>query len=596
MRVTPENLGEVLEHLAGQKILALDTETTGLSETDRPFAFIVADAASEYYFDERVIPWKTPEYRQDFAPLFDSDQRLWILQNAKFDMRMMRSVGFEIGGTVCDIVVLARLVRNDHMLYSLDAQAKRYGWAKGQDKIKQYIKDHDLFEVRRDFFGVESKHPRYDKVPLELMEEYACLDSRLTFDLRAKYATQLPQASWPVVDNEARLTKVCFDMERRGLLLNKSYTMKARAYEMEKLSEAKEEYMQLTGVAFVNSAKSFQKWLGERYSLPQTDAGNPSLTDDVLETILESATGDIVQAAKLIQKIRHYDRRINTYYDGYLNAVDSKGIIHPTMWQAGTKTGRFSYSDPNLQNIPKEEKSAAPYVVRGCFMPRPGTVFVSFDYSQMEYRIMAAYANEEAIIKRVMAGEDFHAVAASLFGVERTPAKTINFAVLYGAGDEKLARMLGISIQEAKRLKLKYFMALPRVERLIDKIKSTGKARGYVTNWFGRNLYAAPEHVYALPNHLIQSGGADVVKVAMVRIAEEFPDIPMVLQVHDQLVFEVRPDQYIFLPRIKEIMEQAFPTMNGMSLKVDVEWSATSLACRDMKKGLPEDLKKEGLS
>lgn len=239
-----------------------------------------------------------------------------------------------------------------------------------------------------------------------------------------------------------------------------------------------------------------------------------------------------------------------------------------------------------MQNVPKEEDSTEPYVVRGCFVPRPGHVFVSMDYSQMEYRMMAAYANEVSIIERVMKGEDFHQVTADLFGVTRKTAKTLNFAILYGAGEEKLAFMLGVAREEARRLKLKYFMALPRVEKLIDDVIRTGKSRGYVKNWLGRKMRAEFFFAYALPNHLIQGGGADVVKTAMIRIDKEFPDVKMVLQVHDQLVFDMTPDQYVHIPRIKEIMESVW-TMNGMKLEVDVSWSARSFAERDMTKGLP---------
>ena len=591
MRVVPSNLDQVVRKLQLASFLSIDCETTGLEETDRPFAFIIADDYTEYYFDKRCIDM-SPHQCRTIAQLFMMTGRIWFLQNAKFDMRMLSHLGFTIRGKVFDIAIMARLVRNDHMLYSLEAQAKRHGMQKGADIIKSYIKEHDLYEVRKDFFGVASKQPRYDRVPADMMEEYACMDARITYDLGMIYLKQLEDSGcMDVMMNESRLTKVCFDMERKGLKLNKSYTLKAMYHEIEQLEGAKNTYKEQTGQSFVNSAKAFQRWcINHGVRLPTTENGNPSLTDDIIEEYLVSdIVPDLVKdTLKAVQSIRFYEKRINTYYEGYLNAMDADCIVHPSMWQAGTKTGRFSYSNPNLQIIPKEKKSTAEYVVRGCFQPRSGHVFVSFDYAQMEYRMMAAYANETEIIRRVMNGEDFHEVAAALFGVERDPAKTLNFAVLYGAGDAKLAGMLGVSLKEAKQLKLKYFMALPKVERLVDQIQRTGKSRGYITNWFGRNLYADPNHVYALPNHLIQSGGADVVKVAMVKIAEAYPDIPMVLQVHDQLVFEVRPDQYHILPQIQEIMETAFPPMNGMALKVDVEWSAISLAARDLKKGFPD--------
>ena len=199
---------------------------------------------------------------------------------------------------------------------------------------------------------------------------------------------------------------------------------------------------------------------------------------------------------------------------------------------------------------------------------------------------MAAYAREEAIIKRVMEGEDFHRVTAEIFGVSRKVAKTLNFAILYGAGEEKLANMLGVSRIEARRLKDRYFMALPKVERLVDQVIGTGRKRGYVINWLGRKLYAGFNFCYALPNHLIQGGGADAVKSAMVEIGEKFPQVMMVLQVHDQLVFDMPPEHYQYIPEIKAIMERQWEK-NGMRLEVDVSWSARSFAERDMNKGVP---------
>ena len=589
MQVTADNLNEVVSKLKLAGYLSIDTETTGLEEIDRPFAFIIGDAETEYYFDKRSIALTTGQVER-VREVLSAPGKIWFLQNAKFDMRMLSHLGLTIYGKIYDLTTMARLMRNDHMRYTMEAQAQRNGMRKGGDVIKAYIEEHNLYEERKDFFGSVSKQPRYDWVPIDIMGPYATMDARITYDLGMLYLRQLHGTrSMDVLENEAKLMKVCYAMERRGLLLNKQYTLQARYHELELKTKVKEKYQELTGVPLVDSAKSFQKVIGGMYTLPLTAKGQPSLDKKAINAVLLEAPDQVKELAKLVKEHRYYEKRISTYYDGYLISHDSSGVVRPSMWPGGTSTGRFSYSNPNLQNIPKEKKSQAPYVVRGCFRPREGHVFVSFDYAQMEYRLMAAYANEAEIIRRVMGGEDFHEVAANLFGVERDPAKTLNFAVLYGAGDEKLALMLGVDVKEAKRLKLKYFMALPRVERLIDQIKRTGKARGYVTNWFGRNLYADPQFVYALPNHLIQSGGADVVKLAMVRIAEELPELRMVLQVHDQLVFEVRPDQYPQLNRVREIMETAFPPMNGMSLTVDVEWSDKSLAVRDMKKGFPDE-------
>ena len=343
----------------------------------------------------------------------------------------------------------------------------------------------------------------------------------------------------------------------------------------------------MLGCEFTDSAKAIQKHLS--YQLPLTDANNPSLTDDVIDYIL-SAGGTTPRDSTilgLVREIRWFKKRINTYYESYLNRKDASGIIHPTMWQAGTRTGRFSYSDPNLQNMPKEEDSEEPFVVRGCFKPRDGYSFISLDYSQMEYRMLADYANEKDVIRRVMEGADFHQVTADMFGVSRKQAKTINFACLYGAGVDKLSTMLGTTKHEASRLRDRYFMALPNVERLIDDVISTGRSRGFVQNWYGRKMYAQKEFCYALPNHLIQGGGADVVKLAMIEVEKELrgSDIHMVLQVHDQLVFEYPTGMdNTKLKRVKEIMENTYVPRNGMKLTVDISESTTSLAERSMVK------------
>ncbi len=562
------------------KDAAFDTESTGIEETDVPFGFSWADSKSQEFLDERVVSntW-------DIASnLFADSSRIWYAQNAKFDKRMLEAKGIKITGKIYDIAIAARVLRNDYLgkAYSLEAQAKRHGMEKDKT-VELYIKDNGLIETRRNYFGVEYEAPRYDRVPLDMMNKYAAHDARITKDLATIYNSKADSDDRRIIEMECELTDVCYNMERVGVKLSEEYTLKALYHERDKLTQLKEKFKDATGKDFVNSAKSIEPLLG--FSLPRTESGNPSLTDDVIDSLVHQGKGATI--FPLVQDIRYYDKRISTYYESYLNKMDRKGFIHPTMWQAGTRTGRFSYSDPNLQNIPKEEDSIDPYVVRGCFVPRSTDhVFLSFDYSQMEYRLMAAYANEAEIIRQVMLGEDFHKVTANIFGVTRKQAKTLNFAILYGAGKEKLAYMLGVPVEEAEGLRSRYFMAMPNVEQLVWRIKKIGKERGYVKNWLGRKLFADYQHTYALPNHLIQGGGADVVKKAMVECSRAIDkDCLMVLQVHDQLVFDT-PKELIkpTINIVKEIMENTFPTKNGMKLTVDVSMSEVSFAERDMRK------------
>ena len=558
-------------------MLSLDTEATGLEETDRPFCATAAGENGEVYTEDASV----------IKELLKEQDCIFFM-NAKFDARMLSHWGVDVfQHKVYDIAVMARILRNDHMSYSLDAQAKRMGWAKGT-KVEEAIKKGKLYEERRNYFGVPYKVPRYDRVDRATLKEYAMLDARLTYDLGKHYLSVMDANDKSVMEMEAALTPVCYRMERKGLLLNQDYTLQGYHAENNMLLQAREWYRSLTCSDYVNSAKAIQKNITS-VTLPTTDAGNPSLTDDVIEALLvnpgiSDRDSGILQA---VQKIRYFDKRISSYYQSYLNLQDKDNVIHPYMWQAGTRTGRFSYSDPNLQNIPKEEESKEPFLIRGCFKPRRGYVFVSMDYSQMEYRMMADYANEQDVITKVMNGADFHQVTADMFGVSRKYAKTLNFAILYGAGPAKIAKMLGIAVEEARRLVDRYFMALPRVERLVEDIIGTGRGRGYVNNWKGRKLYADKEHCYALPNHLIQGGGADVVKSAMIEIDRYIKgkDISMVLQIHDQLIFEVpRTNDLTEVKVIKEIMENTYPSRNGMKLTVDVSSSELSLAERDFRK------------
>lgn len=572
MRVTLENIDEVLAQLGREPVLAFDCETTGLELTDYPFALVVTSPKDTYYFDTRIVEWRSHPGVQE---LFAQD-KAWVAQNFKFDARMLKSSSIGIGGIWADIAVAARIVDNQHQSYSLENQAKRRGEELKID-IKPALEEHGCYEQRVTKLGETIKHPRYDWVPIDLMEPYACQDGKLTLDLYNYYLSLMDEQDRAVFEQECAVTKVCFKMEQTGIFIDRKYTQEAYDFENAKCIALKEQFRAQTGLEYVNSAKHlcpiFEK-LGER--IAYTTKGELSLTDDVLSTYT-------TPLAKLVQEIRFFDKRVSTYYGSYLNKAHLDKI-HPTMWQAGTRTGRFSYSDPNLQNIPKEDDGK--YHVRRCFVPSTGNAFVSFDYAQMEYRLCAAYAGETAVVRQVMGGADFHQVTADAVGVDRSTAKTLNFATLYGAGLQKIADMLGISKDAAKRLKTKFFLGMPKVEEFIRNVIATGKSRGYVINWLGRKLRSDYEFCFALPNHLIQGGGADIVKAAMVRIDVELPDASMVLQVHDQLVFDMHPSQFVHIPRIKEIMESIWEK-NGMRLAVDVEHSFVSFDSEDMIKGAP---------
>jgi len=584
MIVKKEELTSALEYLDKCPELSVDSETTGFRYNDRAFSAQFANEEKSFYFDKRILG---EEY--DKVKLLTKKPRTYYFQNAKFDMRMLSWDGFDFKGTISDLEVLVRLNQNDVHSTSLATTAK----ANGMEKlgiVEDYIKIHKLWtDVKSKHWDKTERRLHYDKVPIDIMGIYAPHDTRITFDLSKKYLKSLDEKSLDVYKNECALTPVCFDMEMRGALIDPVYTEAQIEYESGLIREARNAFLCITGKVYDGSKSQlidvFTK-AGE--NIPKTATGRDSLTDDILESFTSPA-------AKAVQTIRYYEKRISTYYSSFLDLCDEQNRIHPDMRQAGTTTGRFSYRAPNFQNLSKEDEPEdliRPNLIRRCFIPEPGHYLVSMDYSQMEYRLMLAYAKQHNMIKSVMLGADVHEATAQLVSISRKPAKTLNFAILFGAGLDKLATMLGISKYEAGVLRGKYFNSLPAVQFLIGQIKTTGMTRGYIYNWMGRKLHlpgGISSNSFALPNHLIQSSGADTCKLAMVNIAKEIKGtgIYMSKQVHDQLVFQWPKDQLDKIPRVKEIMEDAFPEKEGMRMKVDVSYSTKSFAEANMIKGIP---------
>lgn len=582
MLVTTGDMADALEYLDKHETLAVDTETTGLRYHDRLFSVQFATKDREYHFDKRLLGGDFHKLKI----LFEKP-RSYYLQNAKFDMRMLSWEGFTLSGTVHDVEVLMRLVKNDVMTTRLADTAKRYGMQK-LDVVDKYVTKNKLYsKVTSKYWDKTYEYKHYDQVPIDVMAEYAEHDARITYDLAEILLKELPASSIPVYENECKLIPICLDMEMHGALIDRQYTEDMLKFESGLIHEAKHEFLLATGRVYDGSKQQlidvFSKG-GE--IIPKTARGNPSMTDDILDSFKSPA-------AKIVQKVRHYEKRCSTYYSSFLDLCDDQGRIHADMRQAGTTTGRFSYRDPNLQNIPKEDSQedlTKANLIRRCFVPEPGHILMSIDFSQQEYRLMLAYAGQMDVIQDVMGGADLHEATARRVGVARSRAKTINFAVLYGSGNDNLAAMLGISVHEAAILRNKYYCAMPRVLNLISKIKRTVLSEGYVTNWLGRRLHlpgGLSSMSYAVPNHLIQGGGADICKRAMVEVAPALAGtgIKMTKQVHDQLVFQVPKCQVDKMLGIPKIMEEVFPEKNGMRMKADMSWSDRSFAEADMKKG-----------
>ena len=593
MLVTRPELENVAEKLQGKTFLALDTETTGLYafKEDRIFSLIIADHTDQYYFNFQMYPGISKsevldrqEVYEFLQPLFRNPSITWFMHNAKFDMWMLHADGVELAGNIHCTMATGRVLYNKHMSYAMARMAKEIGYEK-DDTVTEYIKKNKLYEmVQRPGKATKTKDMHFDQVPLELVQPYGDLDGKITMELGIYQLEKLSsdEKLHAVFENEKKLTKVCFEMEKVGIQVDMDFVQKALAHEQAIAYEADEMFVELAGCPLIDSAKTLVP-VFEYLELPygKIKAGRPSFDDESLAKV----DHDI---SKILRKYRSAMKKANTYYENFLYYADDKGVLHANIRQSGTDTGRFSYSDPNLQNLPKEEKLDEEFVVRRSFVPREDYCFVMIDYDQQEYKLMLDYANETKLIGKILNdGLDVHQATADMMGVDRRRAKTLNFMILYGGGIAKLAGMLDISERDAKKLRSKYFDALPKIPDWTRKVISAAEGRGYVFNWLGRKCHFDKGFEYKAPNHLIQGGCADVVKVAMNRIHEflKTKKSRMLVQIHDEILLEVHKDELRIVEDVKSIMEKAYPFKHiPLTCGVDHSWKSWA----DKEKGAPK--------
>jgi len=230
------------------------------------------------------------------------------------------------------------------------------------------------------------------------------------------------------------------------------------------------------------------------------------------------------------------------------------------MRQGGTATGRFSYADPNLQNLTKNDPGE--FKVRRCVIPDENYFFGSIDYDQMEFRLMLDYAGQLDLIKQIKEGYDPHTATSELVGIPRRAAKILNFGLLYGMGLDLLAKSLGVTREEAREFKSQYFGRLGRVKKFIRTATYRAESRGFVHDWLGRRFYTSDKRfVYKAANSIIQGGCSSIVKKAMNELDTFLEDKKshMLIQIHDEILFNVHNDEKEILPELSKIMAEVYP-------------------------------------
>ena len=572
--LTEADLNRWVEKLNQTKLFALDTETDNLDYMAANLvgiSFALENGEAAYLplqLDYLGAP-KTLEKTTVLAllkPILENPAIQKVGQNFKYDLTIFARNGIDVQGVAFD-TMLESYVLNSTGRHNMDDLAKRY---LGHQTIS--------FE---EIAGKGKNQLTFNQIPLEQAAEYAAEDADVTMKLQ--------QVLWEKLSKEPTLEKlfkemelpllgVLSRMERRGVLIDSDALFLQSNEIANRLSELEEQAYVLAGQPFnLASTKQLQEILFDKLGLPiiqKTPKGAPSTNEEVLEELAFSH-----ELPKVLVEHRGLSKLKSTYTDKLPQMVNPQtGRVHTSYHQAVTATGRLSSSDPNLQNIPIRNEEGRR--IRQAFIAREGFTVVAADYSQIELRIMAHLSQDQGLINAFTQGKDIHrSTAAEIFGVtldevtseQRRNAKAINFGLIYGMSAFGLSRQLGISRADAQSYMDLYFKRYPGVQTFMHDIREKAKAQGYVETLFGRRLYLpdinssngmrrkAAERVAI--NAPMQGTAADIIKRAMIQLDQKLqndPDIAMIMQVHDELVFEVRSEKVAFYSElIKTQMESA---------------------------------------
>jgi DNA polymerase-1 len=490
-----------------------------------------------------------------------------VAQNAKYDMLVLRRVGITLGGLVSDTMVAS---------YVLDPGRRSHGL----DLLALEFLDHTMTSYD-DLCGKGRQQLPYDVVPIACARDYSCEDADVTWQLEQRFRPQLEaqQILELYRDVEIPLIGVLADMEWAGIEIDRGWfaSLKER-FARERQRVEQEIYVSAGGEFNINSNPQLREVLFERLKLPiiKRTATGPSTDASVLQELAEAGH----ELPVLLGEYRELSKLESTYIDALPALVNPRtGRLHTSFNQTVAATGRLSSSEPNLQNIPIRRELGRD--IRRGFVPRKGWLLLAADYSQIELRLLAHLSGDPAFVQAFKSGGDIHRqTAALIFDVPlpevtsemRARAKTINFATIYGQGPHALSRQLKISHAEAKEFIERYFERFQRVREFLDSTVEYAREHGYVETIFRRRRYI-PElrdrnfNVRAFgertaANSPIQGSAADLIKIAMIRIRDrlvaERLGARMLLQVHDELVFEVPgPEMEPVTTLVREEMEHA---------------------------------------
>jgi len=585
--LTDVQLDAWLERLRAADVFAFDTETTSLDYMQAEIvgvSFCTEPGHAAYVPVAHTYPGAPEQLGREavlrqLAPLLEDGNRAKLGHHLKYDAHVLRNHGIELRGMRYDSMLESYVLNSTATRHDLDSTAQHY---LGIDTIHY-----------EDVAGKGAKQLPFSEVPVERAAEYSAEDSDVSL--------QLHQALWPQLERQPRLRQlyeeieqplvpVLLDMEHLGVLIDTAM-LRRQGHEIAKSLLALEQSAHAAaGVSFnLDSPKQLQEVLFGRLGLPvqrKTATGQPSTAEDVLEELAGA-----YELPRIILEYRGLAKLKSTYTDKLPGQVDPRtGRVHTSYHQAVAATGRLSSTDPNLQNIPVRTPEGRR--IRQAFIAPPGHLLLAADYSQIELRIMAHLSGDASLLRAFAEDRDIHqATAAEVFGIEpgavtadqRRAAKAINFGLIYGMSAFGLARQLGIERGAAQQYVDLYFERYPGVKHYMDDTRGMAREQGFVETVFGRRLYL-PDirsrnqalRQYAersAINAPMQGTAADIIKRAMISVhdwlARDREAARLVMQVHDELVLEVREDAIESVERgLRERMAAAAELR--VPLKVDV--------------------------
>ncbi len=580
---TDEKLRSLVEELMPLKEISFDTETTG---TDPNQVELVGLSFSykphEGYYIPAIDETRTKEVLEQLKPLFNDENKTWIGQNIKYDLIVMKWYGIELKGQLFD-TMLAH--------YLIEPEGRR-----GMDLLSAQFLGYEPIPIE-DLIGKKGKNQGSMKdVELEKIKDYAAEDADITLQLKEKF---VPLLKFKEVDTtfekvENPLTRVLTDMEFEGVKVDVNF-LKDYSTQLEaEINEVERKVYDCCGLKFnLGSPKQLGEVLFDHMKLDpkakKTKTGQYATGEDVLTKLANNH-----EVVKYILDYREFTKLKSTYVDALPLMINPKtGRVHTCYSQAVAVTGRLSSTNPNLQNIPIRTDRGRE--IRKAFVPRDEQhVLVSADYSQIELRIVAAISGDPAMCEAFAQNKDIHtATAAKVYGVDesevtkemRYKAKSVNFGIVYGQSAFGLAENLSISRSEAKEIIDTYKKEFNGITRYMDDTINYARENGYVKTLMGRkrwlkDINSANFTVRGFAernaiNSPIQGTAADMIKLAMQkiynRLQQEKLRSKMILQVHDELVFDVPHDELeIIQPIIIECMQTAMELPNGVPVIAEV--------------------------